>query len=56
MIDTGLEIGTKVFELTGAGASATKFGLDRFWRNLRTHTLSTTRWPTNAAKSVLTRC
>ncbi|RSM55305.1 monooxygenase [Amycolatopsis sp. WAC 01376] len=39
VIDTGLEIGTKVFELTGARASATKFGLDRFWRNLRTHSL-----------------
>ncbi|WP_181774511.1 acyl-CoA dehydrogenase family protein [Amycolatopsis pittospori] len=38
-IDTGLEIGTKVFELTGARASATKYGLDRFWRNLRTHSL-----------------
>ncbi|KZB86966.1 acyl-CoA dehydrogenase family protein [Amycolatopsis regifaucium] len=39
VIDTGLEIGTKIFELTGARASATKYGLDRFWRNLRTHSL-----------------
>ncbi|MFE6613842.1 acyl-CoA dehydrogenase family protein [Amycolatopsis sp. NPDC057786] len=38
-IETGLEIGTKIFELTGARASATKYGLDRFWRNLRTHSL-----------------
>ncbi|GAB3738223.1 acyl-CoA dehydrogenase family protein [Amycolatopsis oliviviridis] len=38
-IDTGLEIGSKIFELTGARASATKYGLDRFWRNLRTHSL-----------------
>ncbi|MGI6874139.1 acyl-CoA dehydrogenase family protein [Amycolatopsis sp. 3B14] len=39
IVDTGLEIGTKIFELTGARASATKYGLDRFWRNLRTHSL-----------------
>jgi alkylation response protein AidB-like acyl-CoA dehydrogenase len=37
--DTGLEIATKIFELTGARASASKYGLDRFWRNLRTHSL-----------------
>lgn len=39
VIETGLEIGTKIFELTGARASAAKYGLDRFWRNLRTHSL-----------------
>jgi alkylation response protein AidB-like acyl-CoA dehydrogenase len=39
IVETGLEIGTKVFELTGARASASKYGLDRFWRNLRTHSL-----------------
>lgn len=38
-IDTGLEIGTKIFELTGARASASRHGFDRFWRNLRTHSL-----------------
>ncbi|MEV4150975.1 acyl-CoA dehydrogenase family protein [Amycolatopsis sp. NPDC049691] len=38
-VDTGLEIATKIFELTGARASASKYGLDRFWRNLRTHSL-----------------
>ncbi|QWF76682.1 acyl-CoA dehydrogenase family protein [Amycolatopsis sp. CA-230715] len=38
-IDTGLEIGTKIFELTGARASASQYGFDRFWRNLRTHSL-----------------
>ncbi|MDQ7809079.1 acyl-CoA dehydrogenase family protein [Amycolatopsis sp. A133] len=38
-VDTGLEIGTRIFELTGARASASKYGLDRFWRNLRTHSL-----------------
>jgi alkylation response protein AidB-like acyl-CoA dehydrogenase len=39
VIDVGLEIGTRIFELTGARASASKHGLDRFWRNLRTHSL-----------------
>ncbi|MEQ0559725.1 acyl-CoA dehydrogenase family protein [Amycolatopsis sp. NEAU-NG30] len=38
-VDTGLEIATKIFELTGARATAAKYGLDRFWRNLRTHSL-----------------
>ena len=39
VIDTGLEIGTRVFEVTGARASASKIELNRFWRNLRTHSL-----------------
>lgn len=38
-IDVGLEIGTKVFEVTGARASANHVGLDIFWRNVRTHSL-----------------
>ncbi|MEV6718503.1 acyl-CoA dehydrogenase family protein [Lentzea sp. NPDC051208] len=38
-VDTGLEIGTRVFELTGARASANSVGLDIYWRNLRTHSL-----------------
>ncbi|MEU4744887.1 acyl-CoA dehydrogenase family protein [Actinosynnema sp. NPDC023658] len=38
-IDTGLEIGTRVFEVTGARASASSVGLDLFWRNIRTHSL-----------------
>ncbi|SDD93772.1 acyl-CoA dehydrogenase family protein [Actinokineospora iranica] len=33
------EIGSRVFELTGARATAAKYGLDRFWRNARTLTL-----------------
>lgn len=37
--DVGLEIGTKVFEVTGARASANHVGLDIFWRNVRTHSL-----------------
>ncbi|MFB9661280.1 acyl-CoA dehydrogenase family protein [Glycomyces mayteni] len=38
-IDAGLEIGTRVFEVTGARASANAVGLDLFWRNIRTHSL-----------------
>ncbi|KAJ0161495.1 Dibenzothiophene desulfurization enzyme C [Colletotrichum tanaceti] len=37
--DTGLRVTSGVFEVTGAKATATKVGLDRFWRDIRTHTL-----------------
>jgi alkylation response protein AidB-like acyl-CoA dehydrogenase len=37
--DTGLRVTSGVFEVTGARATASKVGLDRFWRDLRTHTL-----------------
>ncbi|KAI9840042.1 MAG: hypothetical protein M1819_000234 [Sarea resinae] len=37
--DVGLEVTAGVFEVTGARATASKVGLDRFWRDLRTHTL-----------------
>ncbi|MGW9114990.1 acyl-CoA dehydrogenase family protein [Microbacterium sp. NPDC055683] len=37
--EDGLEAATKVFELTGARATANAVGLDIHWRNLRTHTL-----------------
>lgn len=38
-IDIGLEIGTKVYEVTGARATASSVGLDQAWRNIRTHSL-----------------
>lgn len=38
-IDTGLEIGTRIFEVTGARATANTVGLDIYWRNIRTHSL-----------------
>jgi len=34
-----LEITSRIFELMGARATASKYRLDRFWRNVRTHTL-----------------
>ncbi|GAA1740550.1 acyl-CoA dehydrogenase family protein [Aeromicrobium alkaliterrae] len=37
--DVALEVGTKIYELTGARATSNKVGLDLFWRNARTHTL-----------------
>jgi alkylation response protein AidB-like acyl-CoA dehydrogenase len=39
IVDDGLEVATKVYELTGARASASSVGLDIYWRNLRTHSL-----------------
>lgn len=38
-IDVGLEIATRIFDVTGARATASAVGLDIFWRNLRTHSL-----------------
>jgi len=35
----GLEVSSRIFEVTGARATGAGVGLDRFWRNLRTHTL-----------------
>jgi alkylation response protein AidB-like acyl-CoA dehydrogenase len=35
----GLAVANGIFEITGARATAARAGLDRFWRNLRTHTL-----------------
>jgi alkylation response protein AidB-like acyl-CoA dehydrogenase len=35
----GLEVTNRLFDATGARATTARLGLDRFWRNLRTHTL-----------------
>ena len=34
-----LEISSQVFEAMGARASASRYGFDRFWRNVRVHSL-----------------
>jgi alkylation response protein AidB-like acyl-CoA dehydrogenase len=34
-----IDIGSQLFELTGARSTAARFGFDRFWRNARVHTL-----------------
>ena len=35
----GLDVTQRLFEVTGARATASRAGFDRFWRNLRTHSL-----------------
>lgn len=37
--DVGLRVTSGVFEVTGSKSTAAKVGLDRFWRDIRTHTL-----------------
>jgi alkylation response protein AidB-like acyl-CoA dehydrogenase len=34
-----IEIGSQLFELTGARSTSARFGFDRYWRNARVHTL-----------------
>jgi alkylation response protein AidB-like acyl-CoA dehydrogenase len=34
-----IEIGSRIFDITGASSTARKYGLDRFWRDIRTHSL-----------------
>ena len=35
----GIEISSQMFELTGARSTSAQYGFDRFWRNVRVHTL-----------------
>ena len=35
----GLEVSSRLFEVAGARATTGRLNLDRFWRNLRTHSL-----------------
>ena len=37
--DTGLKVTSGIFEMLGARATARKYGFDRFWRDIRTHSL-----------------
>ncbi|MES2610106.1 MAG: SfnB family sulfur acquisition oxidoreductase [Pseudomonadota bacterium] len=44
-----LDAGNRLFELAGTGATLDGLGLDRFWRNARTHTLhDPVRWKYHA--------
>ncbi|XAH24362.1 SfnB family sulfur acquisition oxidoreductase [Xylophilus sp. GW821-FHT01B05] len=44
-----LDAGSRLFELAGTGATLDGLGLDRFWRNARTHTLhDPVRWKYHA--------
>jgi alkylation response protein AidB-like acyl-CoA dehydrogenase len=35
----GVEVSSQMFELTGARSTSAQYGFDRFWRNVRVHTL-----------------
>jgi alkylation response protein AidB-like acyl-CoA dehydrogenase len=35
----GIEVSSQMFELTGARSTSSKYGYDRYWRNVRVHTL-----------------
>jgi alkylation response protein AidB-like acyl-CoA dehydrogenase len=35
----GIDVSNQIFELTGARSTSAKYGYDRFWRNVRVHTL-----------------
>ena len=37
--EVALEVTSRIFELTGSRSTSRKYGFDRFWRNVRTHTL-----------------
>ncbi|GAA4735083.1 acyl-CoA dehydrogenase family protein [Phytohabitans rumicis] len=37
--DVALDVTAGIYEVTGARATSNRYGLDRFWRNVRTHTL-----------------
>jgi alkylation response protein AidB-like acyl-CoA dehydrogenase len=36
---TALDVTSRIFDLMGARAAGGRYGFDRFWRNIRTHTL-----------------
>jgi alkylation response protein AidB-like acyl-CoA dehydrogenase len=36
---TALDVTSRIYELMGARSTAARFGFDRFWRDVRTHTL-----------------
>ncbi|KPM46493.1 hypothetical protein AK830_g196 [Neonectria ditissima] len=38
-IEATITVSSKLFELTGASSSLSKYGFDRFWRNTRVHSL-----------------
>ncbi|MGY3610903.1 MULTISPECIES: SfnB family sulfur acquisition oxidoreductase [unclassified Bradyrhizobium] len=43
--EVSLYVSNKLFELTGSRSTLEEFGLDRYWRNVRTHTLhDPVRW------------
>ncbi|HEY1919942.1 MAG TPA: acyl-CoA dehydrogenase family protein [Streptosporangiaceae bacterium] len=39
IIRDGLDVCSRIFEVMGARSTAAEYGFDRFWRNMRTHSL-----------------
>ncbi|MCO5972504.1 acyl-CoA dehydrogenase family protein [Actinoallomurus soli] len=39
IVRDGLDVCSRIFEVMGARSTAARYGFDRFWRNLRTHSL-----------------
>jgi alkylation response protein AidB-like acyl-CoA dehydrogenase len=39
VVRDGLDVCTRIFEVMGARSTSAKYGFDRFWRNLRVHSL-----------------
>ncbi|GAA1905108.1 monooxygenase [Arthrobacter gandavensis] len=37
--EVSLDVTARIFDVTGARAAASKYGFDRYWRDVRTHTL-----------------
>ena len=37
--EVSLDVTARVFDVTGARAAGSKYGFDRYWRDVRTHTL-----------------
>ncbi|MFB9948987.1 acyl-CoA dehydrogenase family protein [Rhizobium puerariae] len=42
--DVALQIATDIFTFAGASSTRSELGLDRYWRNLRVHTLHDANW------------
>lgn len=39
VVETALDVTSRVFQMMGARATSAKYNFDRYWRNVRTHTL-----------------
>lgn len=42
--EVALQIATDLFSFCGASSTRSELGLDRYWRNLRVHTLHDANW------------
>ena len=49
--DVALEVATAIFDFSGSSAADSRHGLDRHWRNARTHTLHDPRGPSTSTSA-----